>query len=321
MDHDRLFKELLTTFFREFLDLFLPDVAAALDPEAAIVPMDKEVFTDVTLGEKHEVDVLMKARFRGQEAFFLVHVENQATPQADFPKRMFRYFARLTEKYDLPVYPVVIFSYDVPQRPEPHLFQVAFPGRNGVKKNVMRFEYAVIQLNRLPWRRFMRQENPVASALMAKMRMRPGDRPRVKAECLRLLASLKLDPARATLIGVFVESYLALTAQELAQYERTLAGLAPAERQETMEMMTSWQREGRALGIAEGITQGITQGITEGKEALVVRQLRRRLGSVPEAVSARLGSLSAEQLDDLGEALLDFSTAADLEQWLVQQAA
>ena len=309
MDHDRLFKELLTTFFREFLDLFLPDVAAALDPEAAIVPMDKEVFTDVTLGEKHEVDVLMKARFRGQDTFFLVHVENQATAQADFPKRMFRYFARLTERYDLPVYPVVIFSYDTPQRPEPHLFQVTFPG-----KNVLRFEYAVIQLNRLPWRRFMRQENPVASALMAKMKMRPGDRPKVKAECLRLLASLKLDPARATLIGVFVESYLTLTAQELAQYERTLSGLAPAERKETMELMTSWQREGRTLGIMEGMAQGITQG----KEALVVRLLRRRLGSVPEAMTARLGSLSAEQLDDLGEALLDFSTVADLEGWLAQ---
>ena len=28
MDHDRLFKELLSTFFVEFVDLFLPDVGA-----------------------------------------------------------------------------------------------------------------------------------------------------------------------------------------------------------------------------------------------------------------------------------------------------
>jgi hypothetical protein len=78
---------------------------------------------------------------------------------------MFRYFARLTEKYDLPVYPVVIFSYDSPARPEPHRYLVTFPG-----ETVLQFQYRVIQLNRLPWRRFMRQENPVASALMAKMR-------------------------------------------------------------------------------------------------------------------------------------------------------
>ena len=119
----------------------------------------------MTLGGKHEVDLLMRARFRGEEAFFLIHVENQSTAQGDFPKRMFRYFARLTEKYDLPVYPVVVFSYDAPTRPEPDRYTVAFPG-----ETVLQFKYRVIQLNRLPWRRFVRQENPVASALMAKMR-------------------------------------------------------------------------------------------------------------------------------------------------------
>jgi len=90
------------------------------------------------------------------------------------------------------------------------------------------------------------QENPVASALMSKMKMRTEDRPRVKAECLRLLASLRLDPARATVIGVFVESYLALTAQEMTQYERVMEKLTPTERTETVAMMTSWQEVGVA---------------------------------------------------------------------------
>lgn len=153
MDHDRLFKELLSTFFVEFIDLFRPDIGAHLDRDAAVVPLDKEVFTDVTLGGKHEVDLLMRAKFRGNDAFFLVHVENQSTAQSDFPKRMFRYFARLTEKYDLPVYPVVVFSYDTPTRPEPDRFVVAFPG-----ETVLQFKYRVIQLNRLPWRRFVTQE-------------------------------------------------------------------------------------------------------------------------------------------------------------------
>ncbi len=307
MDHDRLFKELLTTFFVEFLDLFLPDIAAALDRTAAVLPMDKETFTDVTSGDKHEVDILMKARLRGEDAFFLIHVENQSTAQSDFPKRMFRYFALLTEKYDLPVYPVVVFSYDTPRRLEPNRFVVAFP-----KETVLQFKYKVIQLNRLPWRRFVRQENPVASALMAKMKMSARDRPRVKAECLRLLASLKLDPARTKLIGGFVDSYLKLTAEEMKQYERAVERFMPAEKEEIMEITTSWEQ----MGIVQGISQGISQGITQGKETLVVRQLRRRIGPVPDTLAARLDSLSASQLDDLGEALLDFRTVADLQQWL-----
>ena len=178
---------------------------------------------------------------------------------------------------------------------------VSFPG-----KTVLKFEYSVIQLNRLPWRRFVKQENPVASALMAKMKMSVKDRPKVKAECLRLLASLKLDPARTTLIGGFIDSYLTLTAQELKQYERELARFTPTEREETMEIMTSWHRE------------GIAKGITQGKETLVARLLRRRLGAVPEDMTARLDQLSPEQLDDLGEALLDFGTVADLEQWMAR---
>ncbi len=30
-DHDRLFKELLTTFFREFMEAFFPETARELD--------------------------------------------------------------------------------------------------------------------------------------------------------------------------------------------------------------------------------------------------------------------------------------------------
>ena len=199
-----------------------------------------------------------------------------------------------------------MFSYDTPRRPEPNKFVVAFPG-----ETVLQFRYQVIQLNRLPWRRFVRQENPVASALMAKMKMSAKDRPKVKAECLRLLATLKLNPARTKLIGGFVDSYLKLNAEELKQYQRAVDKFMPAERVATMEITTSWEQM--------GITQGISRGIAQGKETLVIRLLRRRVGPVPDILAARLDTLTAGQLDDLGEALLDFQTPADLQQWLDQR--
>ena len=94
IDHDRLFKELLTTFFVEFIELFLPSVARYLDGDR-IEFLDKEVFTDVTVGERHEADLVVKARFRGQDTCFLVHLESQSVREPSFAKRMFRYFARL----------------------------------------------------------------------------------------------------------------------------------------------------------------------------------------------------------------------------------
>ena len=35
-DHDRLFKELLTTFFVEFVSLFFPEMGAYLDPDGLV---------------------------------------------------------------------------------------------------------------------------------------------------------------------------------------------------------------------------------------------------------------------------------------------
>ncbi len=138
----------------------------------------------------------------------------------------------------------------------------------------------------------------------------------MKSERLRLLASLKLDPARATLIGGFIDSYLSLTTQEMRQYERELSRFTPAEQEATMELVTSWHREGRQEGLEQGLEQGLNTGITQGKETLVERQLRRRFGSVPANITARLSQLTPDQLDDLGEALLDFSNLDDLEQWV-----
>jgi hypothetical protein len=99
---------------------------------------------------------------------FLIHVEHQAEAEAEFSRRMFRYFTRLYEKYALPVYPIALFSYEAPYREEPNAHRVAFPDLS-----VLEFSYRVIQLNRLNWRDFMRRQNPVASALMAKMGVAP----------------------------------------------------------------------------------------------------------------------------------------------------
>ncbi|MFM7905962.1 MAG: flagellar assembly protein H, partial [Microcystis sp.] len=57
IDHDRLFKELIATFFVEFIQLFFPEIINYLEPNQ-ITFLDKEVFTDVTEGEKYESDLV-----------------------------------------------------------------------------------------------------------------------------------------------------------------------------------------------------------------------------------------------------------------------
>jgi len=294
IDHDRLFKELLSTFFLEFVELFVPTVANAIDPNS-IRFLQQEYFLDLTSGDEKVIDLLVEVKQAGENTTFLIHVEAQASAQADFTRRMFFYFARLYQKHLQRVYPIVVFSFDEPYRKEPHQHRVEFPNRT-----VLEFNFEAIQLNRLNWRDFLHQPNPVAAALMAKMQIAPSDRPKVKAECLRLLATLRLDPARTRLVSGFIDTYLRLNLPEEQVFQAEIGRIAATEQVEIMEIITSWME----------------QGATREAKSLILRQLNRRVGEVPESVRSRVAALSISQLEELGEALLDFTSLADLEVWL-----
>ncbi len=66
--------------------------------------------------------------------------------------------------------------------------------------------------------------------------------------------------------------------------------------------------------------QAVQEGNKQGEQRLVIRQLNRRIGEIDTSLIERIQSLSIEQLENLGEALLDFSSVADLETWLNQQS-
>ncbi len=69
--------------------------------------------------------------------------------------------------------------------------------------------------------------------------------------------------------------------------------------------------------LQEGIEQGIEQGI-ERERSLILKLLTCRVGSLPAQAEAKVIKLSVTQLEALGEALLNFSSAADLQNWLTR---
>ena len=294
INHDQLFKELLTTFFVEFLELFFPSILEYLETDT-ITFVDKELFTDVVGGEKKIMDIVALAKFQQQNYSFLVHVENQASSDTEFNRRLFRYFCSLFLKYDRPVYPIVVFSYDSPQRLDRSSFVIDFPD-----KQVLNFNYEIVQLNRLNWRDFLQQRNPVAAALMAKMKIDEKDRPQVKAECLRLMVTLKLDSAKMYLISGFIDTYLDLTQQEELIFQSQLSTMELEEQEQIMQITTSWEQK----------------GIAKGQSNTILRQLNRKFGTLDNKIAEQIKALEPSQLNSLSEDLLDFQSFDDLDQWL-----
>jgi hypothetical protein len=68
------------------------------------------------------------------------------------------------------------------------------------------------------------------------------------------------------------------------------------------------------------VTSWMEEGIQQGELKIIQRLLTKRIGVITTAeLQERLRGLSLTQLEDLAEALLDFSTEADLVAWLQQQ--
>jgi hypothetical protein len=122
----------------------------------------------------------------------------------------------------------------------------------------------------------------------------------VKVECLRLLATLRLDPARTQLISGFVDTYLRLSEPEERVFELEMSKLEEREQEGIMQIVTSWME----------------QGIEQGERSLILRLLKRQIGLLTPEIESQICMLPLPQLEALGDALLNFSSSADLQNWL-----
>ena len=148
----------------------------------------------------------------------------------------------------MPVYPIAVFSFETRKVGEPDEYRIDFPDLA-----VLSFRFRVVQLNRLAWQDYEKRCSPILADLMAKMQRGPEEATRVKLACLQMLGELQLDPARRELISGFIDSYLRLTIEEEEQFRAELQKLHPQERENVMEIVTSWMETGLEQGGQEGL--------------------------------------------------------------------
>ena len=106
---------------------------------------------------------------------------------------------------------------------------------------------------------------------MSKMAIDKNDRPKVKAECLRLLVTLKLNPAKSRLISQFVDTYLRLNTKEEQTFQAEIDKLNLQEKEAIMKTMTSWEEKGM-----EKATQTIALNMLN--DNLLLEQIARLTG-------------------------------------------
>lgn len=216
----------------------------------------------------------------------ILHIEFQtlATSNPPIPLRILDYYVRLTRQYRKPVTQVVIF---LQQTSDELAFTEEYTGEQTTHR------YRVIRL----WEQ--------DSALFL-------DNP-----ALLPLAPLTRTDSPAALLSQVAQNVAKISnrdeRQNIAGCTEIFAGLRFEK-----DLIRQFLRED--IMQESVIYQDILQkGNKQGEERLILRQLNRRFGEIDSSNIERVRVLSVEQLETLGEALLDFSSVDDLIVWLDKQ--
>ena len=259
-DHDQIFKTVIKEFFKEFIELFLPNLAKEIDFNYVDFK-NSEYFSSLMTGEKKTMDLIAKVKLKnGTAEYIYIHNEFQAqkpNPKT-FPRRMFTYYCYLSAKHKEPIIPIVLFADDSKWDIEvPNTYTVNFAGQEYLK-----YFYHPIKLKHHNWKKFLNSNNPLAYALMAKMDYNKEERAKLKVDFLRFVLKLETNPARQGLLVDFIENYIRLNKQEQKTFNNIVE--TRQECDEVTKMITVYEERGIKIGREEGIQEGRQEGIQEG---------------------------------------------------------
>ncbi|HEY9742194.1 MAG TPA: DUF4351 domain-containing protein [Coleofasciculaceae cyanobacterium] len=229
----------------------------------------------------------------------ILHLEFQTLPTSvpALPFRMLDYWVRLYREYECPIEQVVIFLKETNSEAV-YVEQFAF-GRTI-------HPYRVVRL----W-----EQDPApllaSPALLPLAVLAQTDSPEVLLEQVAEQIDMIEEPEQQQNISACVELLARL------KFEKNF--IQQFLREELMRESPLYQeilQEGVQQGLQQGLQQGKQQGKQEEAVAIVLRLLLRRLETVEPELQLRIQQLSSTQIEELAEALLDFSTKEDLLLWL-----
>ena len=219
-----------------------------------------------------------------QSAEVVLHCEFQTDPDPTMPFRMADYALRVFRRFPQKrLVQVVIYL-----RPtESELVQ-----QTRFIANNLQHEFQVIRLWEQPTESFLQRPGLLPYAVLSQTPNRSG----VLQEVAQAIDSLSEPGQQANLAAA--TGILAGLVLDKPLIRRLL-------RREVMResvIYQEWREEAQQ----------------DEARSLVLRQLKRRLGLLSGEVESCINTLALNQLEDLAEALLDFSTVADLTEWLGQ---
>ncbi|ELK21336.1 hypothetical protein AF6_2027 [Anoxybacillus flavithermus TNO-09.006] len=127
---------------------------------------------------------------------------------------------------------------------------------------VLDFHFFTVELRKQNWRNYIRQDNPIAAALLSKMGYTESERVELKKQFLRMLVQMELDEAKQRLLFGFFETYVKLSDEEERRLRSEVNEMETKEKEQVLELMISYERQGMRQGMKHLIQTMAKKGMS-----------------------------------------------------------
>ena len=310
-DYDSPWKEILETYFKEFMAFFFPVAHGEIDWGKGYEFLDKELQQIVREAEvgKRLVDKLVKVWTTfGDEIWVLIHIEVQSQYESGFEQRMFTYHTRIRDLYNRPVASFAILADENPNW-RPSSYQSDLWGSR------TSFQFATVKLldYRQNWDRIEASDNPFSTVVMAHLKTLETKDDVIERQRWQLSLAQRL----------YQQGYDRQSVINLLRFIDWLVYLPKVLEEDFWNSLMTYQEEQKMQYVMSierfAEERGIKKGIEQERRTLIFRLLNRKFGTLSDEIRVRIQGLSMNQLEKLGEALLDFDGLVDLEDWFERE--
>lgn len=319
MDHDHAYKLLFShpEMVRDLILGFVPEDWVK-DVDFATLDRVNASYISADLRERAD-DIVWRVRFRDQQLYIYLLIEFQSTQDVYMAVRMLTYigllYQDLIKEKNLalngrlpPVLPLVLYNGSRRWRAETRLSKLLAEVPPSLQAHQPALDYLLIDESSYTESDLVSLQNLAAALFRLENCQEPANLGRVIA----LLAAWLKAPEQQSLSRAFATWLKRLLAErmpntavpavtDLVEFESMLA-----------ERLTDWTLEWKRQGLEEGIKQGIEQGVRQGESAILVRQLSRRFGDVPENIRNQIDAASLMEIEKWADRVLTASSLEDI---------
>lgn len=303
--NDPAWKEVIEIFFEDFVNFCLPQLASLINWNIPWQSMDTELhqLTPDAKVSKRIVDKLFKVFLKdGREQWVLVHIEIQGDCCQFFAERTFESVWRLHDRYKKPIISCAILT-DESKTWRPNFYEVSFAG------TILRLDFTTIKmidyLDQIE--ELEKSTNPFASVILIQLaaleakKKSNSERFNFKIALTRSLYKKGYSKEKIIKLYYFLDWLILLPDKIEVKYLKEVYELEGGKKMAYVSS-AEWF----------GMQKGRQEGRQEGEAMVLMRQITRKFGQLPDFYREKIQNTDAETLLMWSDQILDAETIEDV---------